>query len=227
MKKLKLRTYVIIGIVLAVILVVASFTKCSKVEEEVEQREIDTTLVLVQQIKECARLYTAEVAVHKIVTHDDAKTVEATIMNTRLSMDLPLAKRKIAIPIDATVKAYVDFADFSEANVVRHGENIEVVLPDPKVVMTQTKVRNEDIKKQVSLLRSDFTDKELTYYEAQGREDIIAQIPKMNIIPKAEEGAAKVLIPLLEQLGYKDENIKITFRKEFTLGELKRMIVND
>ena len=102
-----------------------------------------------------------------------------------------------------------------------------MILPDPKVMMTQTKVINEEIKKNVPLLRSDFTDEELTNYEAQGRNDIIAAIPQMNIIPTAQEGAAKVMIPLLEQLGFKQENIKVTFRKDFTFDEIKRFIVND
>lgn len=227
MTRRKLRTYIIIGVLIVFVVAVASMTKCSKVTDEPRGQEMDTTLVLIQQVKECARLYTASVAVHKIVTHDDVKSIEAKVLNTRLSLDLPLAQRKIAIPIDATVKAYIDFADFSEDNVKRYGDKVEIILPDPKVVLTQTKVKNEDIKKQVSLLRSDFTDEELTMFEAKGREDIIAQIPKMNIMSKAEEGAAKVLVPLMEQLGFKDENITITFRKEFSLGELKRMIVND
>lgn len=220
--------YWLIGFVAVLFLLIVCFrTFGHSSSQKKNATPIDTTKILVRQVQECTRLYTAEVEVKKVVTHDDDVNLKATILSKKIDLGLPLGKRKVAIPMEATLKAYVDFSDFSEANIKRNGDKIEIVLPDPKVVMTQTKVRNEEIKKNVPFLRSDFTDEEMTKYEAQGREDIISAIPAMNIIPTAQEGAAKVLIPLLEQLGFKEENIIVTFRKEFTFDELKRLIVND
>ena len=44
------------------------------------------------------------------------------------------SNRKVAIPMDATLKAYVDFSGFSAKNVNRQGDKIEIILPDPKVM---------------------------------------------------------------------------------------------
>lgn len=223
-----LRRYSIISFcVVAVLLLVFIFVglrSCKTSVEEPEVEVMDTADVLIRQVKKCSRLYTAEVDVHKIITHDDQLKLSGSIMSKPVGINMPFGKRKIAIPIDATLKAYIDFGDFSEANVERYGDRIEAFLPDPKIVLTQTKVHNEEIKRYVPLLRSDFSDEELAHFEALGRQDIIDKVPKTGIISMAQEGAANVLIPLLKQLGYKEENITVTFRKEFTIGDIRRMV---
>ena len=39
----------------------------------------------------------------------------------------------------------------------------------------------------------------------------------------AQVSAANTLIPLIQQMGYKEENIKISFRKEFNFNDLKML----
>ena len=78
----------------------------------------------------------------------------------------------------------------------------------------------------MSLVRSNFSDKELVNYEQQGRMAIINSIPSMGIIDIAREGAAHALIPMIKQMGFKEENIKITFRKEFTTDDLPFILDN-
>jgi hypothetical protein len=221
------RLSIILYIILAAVILFLAFIGLRSFKmssEEPEIVKIDTADVLIRQVKMCSRLYTAEVDVHKIITHDDQLKLTGSIMNKPVGIDIPFGKRKIAIPIDATLKAYIDFSNFSEVNVERYGDRIEVFLPDPKIVLTQSKVRNEDIKRYVPLLRSDFTDEELTHFEALGRRDIIDKVPKLGIMSMAQEGAANVIVPLLKQLGYKEENITVTFRKEFTIGDIRRMV---
>lgn len=186
----------------------------------------DDTPVLVTQIRKCARLYTAEFKVHKIVTHDDNIKLKGSVFRQEFDFSLPMTSRKIAIPIDATLKAYVDFGDFSEKNIVRDGDKIEVLLPDPKVEITSSRVNHEDIRRHVALVRSNFSDAELANYERQGREAIIQSIPAMGIIDMAREGAAHTLIPMITRMGFAEENIKITFRKEFTTDDLPLLIDN-
>lgn len=226
-KNTTMKKTVIILLLLALAIVAGWYYSCGRATEDKVESPIDTAKVLVRQVQDCARLYTAEMEVRKVVTHDDNVNFQAKVLSKKIDLGIPLGKRKVAIPMEATLKAYIDFSDFSEKNIRRKGDKIEVILPDPKVVMTHTKINNEEIKKNVPFLRSDFTDEEMTNYETQGRNDIVASIPKMNIIPTAQEGAAKVLVPLLEQLGFKAENITVTFRKEFTFDEIKRLIVND
>ena len=134
--------------------------------------------------------------------------------------------RKIAIPIDATLKAYIDFYDFSENNVKKHGNKIEIILPDPKIILTSTRINRDEVKQHIPILRSNFTDEELTEYEHIGRDSIINEIPQLGLLENARVNAARTLIPMIEQMGFKKENVKITFRRRFTLDDLPSLIDN-
>ncbi len=216
----KLAIYIILSV-----LVLSSCTGGGKSENKT--KPIDTIPVMVMQIRKCSKLYTAEYQVHKIVTHDDKVELKGKFMQRNFNIPVPMSSRKIAIPIDAKLKAYIDFGNFSEKNVVTHGDKIEIILPDPKVELTSSRVNHGEIKKHVSLIRSNFTDAEMTAYEKQGREAIIKSIPKLGIIEMARESATHALVPILMKMGYKDENITITFRKEFTLEDLPLLLNNN
>ena len=172
---------------------------------------IDTIPMMVQQIKECSRLYTAEYKVHKIITHSDTSKISATVLGQKLNLNLPGGRRKVAIPIDAVLKAYIDFSNFSEDNVRSEGGKIYIDLPNPHVVITSSKIDHEGIKKYVSIIRSDFSDEERALYEKQGRQDIINDIPNLGILNTARRSAASQLLPLISMLGIPQENIVITF----------------
>ena len=176
------------------------------------------TATLVTHIQQCSKLYTAEYKVHKIITHDDVLKLQGQLTGQDYDIDLPfLGDRKIAIPMDATLKAYIDFEGFSEQNVEHVGKKVTITLPDPQVMLTSSKIDHANIKKYVALLRSDFTDAELTSYERQGRQAIINAIPDMDIIETARQNAARVLIPMMEQMGYQEQDITITFRKDMVV----------
>ena len=182
-------------------------------EKSAEEAEhIDTIPMLVQQIRQCSKLYTAEYKVHKIVTHDDVVKLTGKALGKDFSLDLPsLGKRKVAIPIDATLKAYIDMSQLKAEDIKRDGERIEIILPKPHVVMTSSSIDHDGIKQYVAVLRQNFSDEELSNYEKQGRKSIIEDIPRMNILQTAKVGAANMLIPLVARMGYKQENVTITF----------------
>lgn len=205
---------------------IIAFTSCSQKKTEEQTEAIDTIPVMVMQIQKCNRLYTAEVHVHKIVTHDDQLKLKGSFLKKDFNINVPGSNRKVAIPMDATLKAYIDFQDFSNKNVNRKGEKIEILLPDPKVMLTSSKIDHEGVKQYVSLTRSNFNDAELAQFEQQGREGIIKDIPNMDIIETARQSAANTLIPMLMDMGFKEENIKITFRKKFGLADLKSILDN-
>lgn len=145
-------------------------------------------------------------------------------MKKDFSINLPLGSRKIAIPMDATLKAYIDFADFNEDNVKRQGDKIEIILPDPHVTLTSTRINHDEIKQYVALTRSRFSDEELSSYERQGREAIIKDIPSMGMMDMARESAARTLIPMIEQMGFEESNITVSFRKHYTLNDIKSLL---
>jgi hypothetical protein len=180
----------------------------------------DTVPSLVIQIQKCARLYTTEYHIHKIVTHNDILKLKGNILRKDIDIKLPLGERKIAFPMDATLKAYIDFSDFSESNIERSGDKITILLPDPKVVMTSSKINRNEVKEYVGLTRSYFTDKELSSYEQQGRQAILNSVSQLGIKQTAQENAARVLVPMLREMGYKEENITIAFRKSLDIMKL-------
>lgn len=206
---------------------ILAFSACSKKQPTEEKvNVIDTIPVMVMQIQKCSRLYTAEAHVHKIITHDDQLNLKGSFMKKDFNIHIPGSNRKVAIPMDATIKAYVDFEGFSQKNVSRKGDKIEIILPDPKLVLTSSKIDHKAVKQYVSLTRSNFTDAELTKLEQQGRQSIINDIPNIDLMEQAQFSAANTLIPMLIDMGFKEENIKISFRKKFTLQDLKGFISN-
>lgn len=195
-----------------------------KAQEEQIEKAIDTIPHLVTLVQKCSRLYTAEYKVHKIITHNDEVRVKGKILQHDYNIPLPVGQRKIAIPIDATIKAYIDFNDFSEKNIRRNGNRIEIILPTPHIQLTATKVSHTEIKKYVATLRRNFSDEELSNYEQQGREAIIKDIPRMEITEMAKESAAKVLVPFFVGMGFAETDITITFQKDLITGDISKMI---
>ena len=195
-----------------------------KSTEEPVAKVIDTIPMLVTQVQQCSRLYTIEYRIHKIITHDDKMKLSGSFMKQDFSVTLPLGDRRIAIPMDATLKAYIDLSGFSDKNIQRHGKELLITLPDPKIVLTSTKINHKEVKEYVALTRHNFTDAELTSYEAQGRKQIIASIPQMGIIEQAQESAARQLVPIFTAMGYKESDITVSFRKKFTLKDLGQVI---
>lgn len=210
------------GILVVCISIVA--LSCSKGKPTSEAEKIDTIPMMVMQIQKCSRLYATEYHVHKIITHDDQLKLKGSFLKHDYDINLPLGKRKIAIPVDATIKAYVDFGGFTAENVRKKGKKIEIILPDPRVSVTATRINHNEIRQYVAMTRRNFTDAELSAYESLGRKAIIDDIPNMDIIERARLSAANVLVPIIEQMGYRQEDITITFSRPFTAKDIMKLI---
>lgn len=213
-------------LIILMLFTAAFFSSCRKEKTAASTGTVDTIPMLIMQIKKCSRLYTTEYHIHKIITHDDKISLKGKFFKKEYDIDLPLGKRKIAIPIDATVKAYIDFEGFSDANVEKSNDKINIILPDPKITITGTTVNHDEIKEYVAFTRRRFSDEELSDYERQGRQAIVADIPNMGLTDTARESAARTLIPLIKQMGYKENDITITFRKDFTREDISSLIEN-
>ena len=212
-------------VVLAVALMMTACGHKAEPEKSAEPVVIDTIPQLVMEIQQCSRLYTMEVKVHKIVTHDDVVRLKGNLMSKQFNIPLPLGDRKIAIPMDATLKAYIDFSEFDERSIERDGDKITILLPDPQVVLTSSKINQKEVKEYVGIVRAHFSDSELSNYEQQGRQSIINSIPQMNIVETAQANAARVLVPMIAQMGYREENITVAFRKNLTMNDIIKRAV--
>jgi len=222
--KQRRRSILVVSVVLALLVLIGLLIRCQLLPgdrflaADSDARNLSpgrsTVPMLILQVQKCSKLYTAEYRVHKIVTHDDALRLKGQLMSKQFNLKVPLADRKIAIPMDAKIKAYIDFSEFSEQNIERSGNQITIILPDPQVVMTSSKIDQQNVKQYVGLTRAHFSDEELANYQQQGREAILQSIPDMGIEETARANAAKVLVPMLTQLGYEEQNITIAFRKD-------------
>lgn len=197
-------------------------------------------MTIATEISKQSRLYTSEYIVHKIVTHNDLRKLKGSFLGMKFDHQLPLGDRKIAIPIDVTLQAYIDLSLIKETNIeviqdskfkVQDGaekeEVLHITLPDPQIVVTSSKVDNLGVRTKVSWLRSNYTDEEMTDFTRQGVASVLRTVPQMGIIESARQNAATLLIPLLADMGYSEERIVITFRKEFGEEDLQRLYDNE
>jgi hypothetical protein len=206
-----------------IVLCLSLLSACRGEETQAEAVRVDT-LSLVMQVKECARLYTAEYEVHKLVLKDDPLRVKGNLFQRAFDVKVPIGERKVMIPLDVTLKAYIDFTGFGEKNVLRSGDRIVVTLPDPRVVVTSSRINHDEVKQFVSLTRSDYTSAELADFTRQGEDEILASVPQLGILEMARENAAHVLVPMLTRLGYDERNIVISFRKDFTTADMPLLL---
>ena len=206
-----------------IVLCLSLLSACRGEETQAEVVRVDT-LSLVMQVKECARLYTAEYEVHKLVLKDDPLRVKGNLFQRAFDVKVPIGERKVMIPLDVTLKAYIDFTGFDEKNVLRSGDRIVVSLPDPRVVVTSSRINHDEVKQFVSLTRSDYTSAELADFTRQGEDEILASVPQLGILEMARENAAHVLVPMLTRLGYDERNIVISFRKDFTTADMPLLL---
>ena len=211
-----------VGLILTCLLALlsASCGRGEKTDTEVE-RAIDSIPLLVTQIQRCSRLYTTEYRIHKLVSCESNRQISGF----GISFDLNVfGDRKIIIPINATLKGYIDMSQVRQHHIERKGEKITVTLPDPQVMMTSTKIDHENIKEFVTGFRDDFTDQEMATFEAQGRKAIIAEIPELGIERTAREDAVRILVPIITQMGFREQDITIQFRTDYTPHDLIRRL---
>ena len=225
MKKL-LGVLVILALLVGVLMCQGTIVEESSDDspQSASYNSIDTLPMLITQVRRCSRLYTAEYRVHKIVTHDDVLRLKGSLLQRQFNIKLPLGDRKIAIPINAKLKAWIDFSQFSERNIERHGDKITIVLPDPQVTMTSSKIDQKNVRQYVALARAHFSDAEMSAYEQQGRAAIIESIPSLGILETAQANAAKVLVPILAEMGFDESQVTIAFRKHYDVHDIQSLL---
>lgn len=178
---------------LALLLVLA----CGK-KKEVEERPNVFTL------KEMSDLATVEYTVTKIIKANDNSTW------------YKLGDRKILMSCEAHIKAGIDMSAINENSFKITGKNIEVSLPEPKVISLS--IPPEKIKteyQEVSVFRDAFTNKERDALAVQAEKQIRGSIDSLGILTQAKANTALFVTNFLKKLGY--ENISINYNKQFKL----------
>lgn len=190
---------------------------CRKAEEQAAAPVEGPEQRLIREVSGADRLYTTEYVVKKMVTYDDIIKVKGSAFSRKFSITLPQGDRKIIIPMEARIKAYIDFSSFGPDNVeILPDSTIRIKLPDPQIVLTSTKIDHGGIRSFVDFGRSRFTQAEMAEYEKQGRAAIIHSIPQMGITETARTHAFRFIRPIVEAMGYPTDKIIVDFGQHYT-----------
>ena len=184
-----------------------------------QEAAIDTLATLVARVQQQSRLYAADCMVHKVVLFTDKSQIDGGLLKFN-----KVGYRKVAIPIDVTLKGYIDFADFSADNVTREGDLLVITLPDPKVMLTASKIDHKKARQYVSLTRSNFSTDEVTRLAHQGVDSIRRHAASFGIVELARTSAARTLVPIATRLGYAENNVVVRFRKDFNQADWKQIV---
>lgn len=183
-----------------------------------EVARVDTMGEIVSRIQQQSRLYTTECLVHKVVLFSD----DARIGGALIDIPIP-GDRKVAIPIDVTLKGYVDFSTFSSRNVIMTDSLCVINLPDPQIVVTSSRVDHKGTRQYVSMTRSKFSEAEISRLATQGEDTIVSHLSSYGIIDQARESCARTLVPILTTMGYDESNVVIRFNRNFTDADIRRI----
>lgn len=188
---------------LSIILSLVLFS-CSKNKE----KGIET---VIPAIVNCSKLHTAQYNVHKILTYKDMTAIEGSIFSEKISIPIP-GDRMLVIPIDATIRAYIDFSQFSKDNIVMDNDGkVIITLPNPQIVLSSAQIDYKNEKQYLSWNRSKFASEEKEEFIKQGRASILASMAHSDIIDRSRTSAFNTIQPILISAGFSPENIIIRF----------------
>ena len=205
----------------------ASCSRCGNGTDSVRSEQAirtDTVARIVMEVNKQARLYTTEAVIHKLVTYSDAPSLEGQIVGIPVKVPTRVGDRKIAIPIDVTLKAYIDFAQFDSRNVECRDGKIVITLPYPCLVATASKIDHQGTRQYIGPLRSRFSDAEKAALAKQGMDSILNHTAQYGLTEQARQDATTLLVPLLERMGFDKQHIVIRFRKDFSDKDLLPLI---
>lgn len=213
----------VLAFILVITLVTPLFCGCQK-QDTTKDDESNAIPMLANRIQQCSRLYTTEYRIHKVVMVQADRQLETSFLG--VGFNVPLGERRLLIPMEATLKGYIDFSNFSEEDIDMDGKSVTITLPDPELVLTSSRIDHDGTKQYVSWYLSNFDTSEQTAHAAKGRQDIINKVKndsrqKRHIVESARQNAANLLIPFISRMGFSEQDITITFRQDFSFENLR------
>ncbi len=163
--------------------------------------------ISVEQVREIAKLATAEALVTVTIEEEDNK-----LFGKNISVNLPGTKRELLLVVPATVIAGVDLKGITSDDI-KFNENkkeLEIVLPratliqEPAILMDHVKTISDE-----GLFRGEVKWDEGFDLVAEAQGDIKDEAIKIGLLESAEKSAEKVLEGFFGNLGY---TVKLTFK---------------
>ena len=163
--------------------------------------------IAVEQVREIAKLATAEALVTVTIEEEDNK-----LFGKNISVNLPGTKRELLLVVPATVIAGVDLKGITsdDIKVNENKKELEIVLPratliqEPAILMDHVKTISDE-----GLFRGEVKWDEGFDLAAEAQGDIKDEAIKIGLLESAEKSAEKVLKGFFGNLGY---TVKLTFK---------------
>ena len=163
--------------------------------------------IAVEQVREIAKLATAEALVTVTIEEEDNK-----LFGKDISINLPGTKRELLLVVPATVIAGVDLKGITsdDIKVNENKKELEIVLPratliqEPAILMDHVKTISDE-----GLFRGEVKWDEGFDLAAEAQGDIKDEAIKIGLLESAEKSAEKVLEGFFGNLGY---TVKLTFK---------------
>ena len=163
--------------------------------------------IAVEQVREIAKLATAEALVTVTIEEEDNK-----LFGKNISVNLPGTKRELLLVVPATVIAGVDLKGITsdDIKVNEDKKELEIVLPratliqEPAILMDHVKTISDE-----GLFRGEVKWDEGFDLAAEAQGDIKDEAIKIGLLESAEKSAEKVLEGFFGNLGY---TVKLTFK---------------
>ena len=163
--------------------------------------------IAVEQVREIAKLATAEALVTVTIEEEDNK-----LFGKNIPVNLPGTKRELLLVVPATVIAGVDFKEITsdDIKVNENKKELEIVLPratliqEPAILMDHVKTISDE-----GLFRGEVKWDEGFDLAAEAQGDIKDEAIKIGLLESAEKSAEKVLEGFFGNLGY---TVKLTFK---------------
>ena len=163
--------------------------------------------IAVEQVREIAKLATAEALVTVTIEEEDNK-----LFGKNIPVNLPGTKRELLLVVPATVIAGVDLKGITsdDIKVNEDKKELEIVLPratliqEPAILMDHVKTISDE-----GLFRGEVKWDEGFDLAAEAQGDIKDEAIKIGLLESAEKSAEKVLEGFFGNLGY---TVKLTFK---------------
>ena len=153
----------------------------------------------VAQLQQIGQLATAEFELSKVVRARDEDTW------------YKVGDRRILITCRAHIKAGIDLSQVRDLDIQTTENSISIQLPRPQIISFNMPPQNIKVAyTDIGPLRDPFSQAETNAIMQQAERQIRRQADSLNILQKAEEGAATFVTRFFEAAGY--EKVTVTYR---------------
>lgn len=165
------------------------------------------TTISVEQIREIAKLATAEAHVKVVIEEEDNK-----VFGKDISVNFPGTKRELLLIVPATVTAGIDLKEITSNDIKIDEKEKRLAINVPRATLIQEPAIQMDRVQTFSdegLFRGEMKWDEGFNLAAEAQQKIKDEAIEMGLLASAEKNAEKVLESFFSNLGY---TVELTFK---------------